>query len=98
MHPINIIPNISSDIFGSNPIKTTPNIEEKISNHCIFEIFSSIKIELNKIAKGIDSGAIITIGAIIFEASTDKYKNKFTAVPIDKVKTINGSIYFLFIF
>ena len=57
---------------------------------------SPIKIELQIIAKGIDSWAPITIGDKIVETFTDKYKNKFTPAPIENAKPSNGNKYFLF--
>ena len=57
---------------------------------------SSINIELQIIAKGIDNWAPITIGDKIVATFTDKYKNKFTPTPMHKEKPSNGSKYFLF--
>ena len=57
---------------------------------------SRINIELQTIAKGIDSWAPITIGDKIVATFTDKYKNKFTPAPIHNEKPNNGSKYFLF--
>ena len=57
---------------------------------------SSINIELQVIAKGIDNWAPITIGDKIVATFTDKYKNKFTPAPMHKEKPSNGRKYFLF--
>ena len=57
---------------------------------------SPIKIELQIIAKGIDSWAPITIGDKIVETFTDRYKNKFTPAPIESAKPNSGNKYFLF--
>jgi len=59
-------------------------------------MFSPINIELTRIAKGIDNCAPITNGDIMFEEFNDKYKNKFTDVPIAKENPNNGKKYFLF--
>ena len=59
-------------------------------------MFSPINIELTRIAKGIDNCAPITNGDIMFEEFNDKYKNKFTDVPIAKENPTNGKKYFLF--
>ena len=54
-----------------------------------------MNIELKIIASGIDNWAPITSGEIILDASTDRYKNKFTLTPIENEKPNNGNKYFL---
>ena len=54
-----------------------------------------MNIELKIIASGIDNWAPITSGEIILDASTDKYKNRFTPTPIESEKAIRGKRYFL---
>ena len=56
----------------------------------------SNNIELIIIAIGIDSWAPITIGDKMFDALTDKYKNRFTDIPIEIPKPNSGNKYFLF--
>ena len=52
------------------------------------------KKELKIIANGIESWAPIVIGANILETSSDTYKKKLTATPIDIEKPIKGIKYF----
>ena len=72
-----------------------PRKEVNIKIHFFLLIVSPINIELTRIASGIDNWAPITNGDIIFEASKDKYKNKFTPTPIAIEKPIKGKKYFL---
>ena len=96
MQQISKNPIISSAIFGSNPINNIPKKEVKIKIHFFLLMDSFINIELTIIASGIDNCAPITKGAIILDEFNDKYKNRFTAVPIEIEKPTNGRKYFLF--
>ena len=60
-----------------------PKKDVVIKIHFFPLIFSPINIELIIIAIGIDNWAPITIGDKIFDALTDKYKNRFTDMPIE---------------
>ena len=53
-----------------------------------------MNIELKIIASGIDNWAPITSGDIMLDASTDKYKKRFTPTPIHNEKAIKGNRYF----
>ena len=89
-------PKISSAIFGSKPINNIPKKEVIIKIHFLLLIDSPINTELNIIAKGIDSCAPITMGDKMFDWYTERYKNKFTPVPIEIENPINGNKYLLF--
>ena len=73
-----------------------PKKDVVIKIHFFPLIFSPINIELIIIAIGIDNWAPITIGDKIFDALTDKYKNRFTEMPIEIPKPNNGNKYLLF--
>ena len=81
--------------FGSYPIRKIPKKEININNHCLVLTFSSRKIELARIAKGIASWAPIIIGATNVALPNDRFKKKNTPKPIDKEKPINGRKYLL---
>ena len=86
---------ISSEIFGSNAIKTIPKNDVNINIHFLKLIVSLRNTELKIIAKGIDNWAPIVTGAKIEAKSKDKYKNIFTPAPMHIEKPRSGRKYFL---
>ena len=76
-------------------MRKIPKKEININNHCLVLTFSSRKIELARIAKGIASWAPIIIEATKVALPNDKFKKNITPKPIDKEKPIKGRKYIL---